>query len=308
MIESPASSAAATFDSERRPQGISIGLIFLASTLSLFATVILAQVSTVWNLTGLTMLFVVPVGAMAIGAGYGAVAGGAFRIANKVPQMKDLAIIGVLGTPLFIAGDAAQWFAEVATVDGEEYRVKDYMTFSDYFGHRFTGKREVRVGRGAAKVGEYEAIPWLERLKYLFGLVVLGGTASGVMASLTRDQPFCNRCQSYLKKAKGKVLYFETIEALTAHLGAAFTVDEAANSVTPAQLKFLVAAPQQKSQKEGFHLTVDGYRCMSCDRKDLVLAGAVFKGSSSQKIESLAHVFPCSAATDLDSIAKAVPA
>ncbi len=144
-----------------------------------------------FNLFGLTLWFIVPVGAMIVGAFAASGAIVAARLFDIRPSMLQsivsAAIIGA-ATMLLI------YFLEYNTLEVRGSKLRSLVDFWTYVDLSLT-KTHMRLSRSQQDLGE------AGDLGYLFALLKLGGFVLGAffIFALIRGMPACPRCGSYFK-------------------------------------------------------------------------------------------------------------
>lgn len=164
---------------------------FITSVLTALANVLIARTTTIDVFT-FSVLFVLPIGALLIGAG--GASGGllACRYFNVRPTAIDFVVMVVIGA-------FTMWliyyldYRTLVLEDGR--RASEIVPFGTYF-DLVTTKSHLRVGRGQTDTGEVGSYGyWLVFFKFIG--VLIGGAA--VFAFL-KGMAFCESCRVYFKK------------------------------------------------------------------------------------------------------------
>lgn len=172
-----------------------VGFALLTSVLVALANLIVENITTI-NVFSISVLFVIPLGAIIIGAG--GASGGllAARYFNIKPNKIDFFVLVLVAalTMYFI-----YYLGYITLVLEDGTKASTAVSFSDYV-DVITTKSHMRIGRGSTDVGEVGSLGyWLIVVKFIG--VLLGSVA--IFATL-KGSAMCTTCNVYYKKIATK--------------------------------------------------------------------------------------------------------
>ena len=240
------------------------------------ANVIIAKITTI-NIFTMKVWFIVPLGAVLVGAAGASGAVLTARYFNVIPTKIDFVLMVIFaGVTMYLV----HYLDYITFVLDDGRRASDLIGFGGYVDLLLT-KSHMRVGRGARDVGEMgQAGYWLAVVEFVGFLV--GG--AGAFASI-RSMDRCGNCGSFsrrLKTRKSDELTFgEAEHALDLVKRGDFDTIAALIGWRPPQREL-----DKKSEKA--RLTYDLHGCPNCKTEKISVSVAVFNGKEWNEMPSLA--------------------
>jgi hypothetical protein len=254
--------------------GIAIcGLV--ASILVVIANVAISNI-TGFNLFTFNIWFIIPAGAIAVGAA--AASGyyfGALFFHKRPSAVLLLQMVAIAAIAQF-----SIYYLEYATmvVDGE--KISDYVPFEQYLDIVLT-KSHYRMGRaGTVDTGEIgSAGYWIAAIQFLGFL--LGGIS---IYFILLTKPVCDKCKAYFRPLAKKIKTFEDADSCSAYYDVLFT-----HPVDSDEFADLIMQDQKVEKIERGAITVQTALngCPSCKTQLIIDNVSIYNGNDWKDISDL---------------------